>query len=105
MSCELPSRQPGMCSAIVESDRHEDGAKHYSRQRVIVYGHKRCSRKGVGHIGHLDFCTTHARLAREGLIDENGQVASKSEIRDVRNYPTKFPGGLYRWARDLEKKT
>lgn len=100
MSKELPPKVDGMCAAIVESDRSEDGAKHYSMQRLIVPGHRRCSRKATGKVEHLDLCTTHGRLAREGVIDEDGVVAPKSAIRDVRNFPKQFPDGLYAWARN-----
>jgi hypothetical protein len=97
MTKELPPLVPGSCAAIVESDRHEDGAKHYSMQRVITYGRRRCSRKATTQVGHLACCSAHARMARDGFISETGYVADKGSMRDARRYPEKFPTGLYNW--------
>lgn len=91
---DLPPLEPGKCAAIVESDRHEDGARHFSMQRVIIYGSRRCSRKATDQVVHLACCTTHARMAREGLVAEDGTVADKGSLRDVRKFPEKFKGGL-----------
>lgn len=99
MAKELPPLGPGMCAAIVESDRFEDGAKHYSMQRITSMGSRRCSRKATAQVGHLPCCSVHARMAREGFIAETGVVAPKQSIRDARNYPKKFPNGLYDWAK------
>jgi hypothetical protein len=57
-------------------------------------GDKRCSHKGKEQVGHLLLCATHARLAREGFIDQGGRVADRNTIRDYRDYPQKF-GRLY----------
>jgi hypothetical protein len=86
------------CQAIVESAEHIHGARHYPRQHITAMGSKPCSRSATGKVGPLDLCSVHTRMAREGLIDESGHVASKASIADVRRYPEKFPHGLYRWA-------
>jgi hypothetical protein len=33
--------------------------------------------------------------------EDDGTVATRSVRADVRRYPTKFIGGIYRWAKDL----
>jgi hypothetical protein len=85
------------CAAIVESDSSNDGAKHYSMQGIISRGSRQCSRKACEKVGHLDLCKVHARLAREGMVDERGVVAPRASIKDARRFPHKFPGGLYGW--------
>jgi hypothetical protein len=40
-------------------------------------------------------------MAREGLVAETGQVASKPDIRNVRKYRSKFPHGLYDWVQKI----
>jgi len=88
-----------MCQAIVDD---LDYAKTFNLRRMIVSpGDKPCSRKAVEHVGHLHLCKVHARMAREGLVEENGRVAPKVEIALVRRYPKKFPHGLYDWVRKL----
>lgn len=96
----LPPLAEGQCAALVET---EEGAKSYSMQRIRSVVSKRCSRRGKYQVGHLHLCTVHARLAYDGLIDEEGGIAPKQSIADVRKYPKKFPGGLYVWARNLPR--
>ncbi|HET9061733.1 MAG TPA: hypothetical protein VFO62_00455 [Candidatus Binatia bacterium] len=84
------------CMAIVGTTSGH-GAKHYSMQRIRVLGAKQCSRAAIEHVGHLHLCRTHARLAREGMIDETGNTGSAQSIRDARAYPKKFPYGLFTW--------
>lgn len=98
----LPHVVPGMCDAIVESDRHEDGARHYSMQRLVAMGSRRCSRKATEKVGHLSCCKVHARLAREGMVADTGHVAPRQSIADARRFPRRFPHGLYDWAHKLE---
>jgi hypothetical protein len=95
----LAQLEPGKCAAIIESDRYEDGAKHYSMQRIVSYGRRRCSYSAKEQVGHLHLCARHARLAREGFVAEDGNVSDRGTIRDMRAYPDKFPGGQYRWVR------
>lgn len=95
-----------MCDVTIQ-DR--DSALTYNLSRsVTVYKTKRCSRREVVqllcteqsqlHPMGLGFCTAHARLARAGLVDENGNMATRSDVQTVRRYPRKFPAGLYpRW--------
>jgi hypothetical protein len=85
------------CQAIIEDwDRPSYRA---GPQRITAPGHRRCSRTAKVRIKHLEFCTVHAQLAREGMIDDKGQVAHKSDIRAVRRWPHGFPNGLHSWAR------
>jgi len=85
-----------LCQAIVEDWEHL--SYFAGPQRITCPGHKPCSREAKGVVKHLHLCTTHIRMAREGLVDARGHVAPKSMIRDVRRYPKKFPRGLYTWA-------
>lgn len=100
MSRSIPQASPGMCDAIVESDRHEDGARHYSMQRIVVKGSRRCSRKATEKVGHLSCCKVHARLAREGMVAEDGCVAPRQDIADARR---RRDGArrLYDWAHGI----
>jgi hypothetical protein len=84
-----------MCQATVEDREHP--TYHASMQRIMNPGNKACSRKGVEQVGPLLLCAAHARMAREGLVAEDGQVATKQDIAAVRRYPEKFPKGLYNW--------
>jgi hypothetical protein len=90
-------KTPGCC-AIVST---LEGAKHYSRQRIIIYNHKRCDRKAKVRVGQLSLCATHHRLMREGFVDEHGNVTNHSDIAGVRNHREKFPHGFHSWHRDL----
>jgi len=94
VSLPLPERAPGQCCAIVETT---EGAAQYTMQRIRMTRPKRCSRKAVQKIGPLEFCTTHVRMTRDGLVDEGGNVADKSTCADVRRYPRNFPDGIYGW--------
>jgi hypothetical protein len=73
---------PG-CQAVVED--YENPSYRASMQRITVPGSKPCSRKGVEQVKHLLFCKAHARLAREGFIDQAGQVMCRNDIREYRN--------------------
>lgn len=94
MSRPLPERAPGQCCALVETT---DGVSQYTMQRIRMTRPKRCSRKSKTKIGPLEFCATHERMTRDGLVDEKGYVADKSTCADVRRYPKNFPGGMYNW--------
>jgi hypothetical protein len=91
---------PG-CIATVESD---EGVPSYSMQRIRVTRAKRCDRKATKKIGHLDLCTVHARMAREGFVDELGGVSSSSDIANARKYPRNFPGGFNNWHTKYPEK-
>lgn len=84
------------CQAIVEDRDHP--LYNAPRQRIFVPGAKPCSRSAKETVGHLSLCTTHARMAREGLVAWDGAVAPKEDIANVRRNPEKFPHGLYHWA-------
>jgi hypothetical protein len=88
------------CQAIVDDFNHL--AFYASVQRIRVPGDKPCSRKGTEQVKHLCLCPTHARMAREGLIDEGGRVAPAADRANVRKYPRQFPRGLGlgAWARE-----
>lgn len=88
-----------MCDATITD--YNSVLYHASMQRIAVYGSKPCSRKSIETLGSLQLCKVHARMAREGLVDENGRVARKADIDNVRRYPKNFPGGLYDWVRKL----
>jgi hypothetical protein len=89
----VPAQQ---CQAIV--DDWERLKVHAPRQRLSMPGDKPCSRRATEPVEHLHLCSTHARMAREGLVMETGRVANKEDIRNVHRYPRSFPRGLYHWA-------
>jgi hypothetical protein len=86
----------GQCAAIVDDRDHP--RYHASMQRILLPGDKRCSRKAKEQVGHLHLCATHARLACEGFIAEDGRVADRNAIRDYRDYPEKL-GTMHKWAK------
>lgn len=90
-----------LCDAIVQ----DKGNVIYRApvQRITAYGSKPCSKKSVETVGHLSLCRAHARLARDGLVSEQGRVACPADIRAVRRYPKQFPNGLFLWAHKLEQ--
>lgn len=88
------------CQAVVED--YENGT-HYNLSRSFTTpDHRPCSRYARSKVGKLCLCALHTKLALEGLIDESGQVATRSVLHDVRKYPKKFPNGVYCWARNLK---
>ncbi len=90
-----------MCQAEVDDFDHP--AFYAPRQRIINPGDKPCPRKGKETVGPLCLCATHAKMARAGLVSEQGRVADRNSRRDVRNFPQKFPHGLHDWASKLPK--
>lgn len=94
---------PPKCQAAVERiTGHSTVAGMRRGARMVHTEYGPCTRKATAKLGPLCLCTQHVKLAREGLVDEDGQVAERGAMRDVRRYPDKFRGGLYAWARDLE---
>jgi hypothetical protein len=92
--------EPIKCQAVIED--FENGTHYNLSRSFTVPEHRPCRRNARSKIGTLCFCTLHTRLALEGLIDDDGQVASRSVIQDVRKYPKKFTNGIYSWARGLK---
>jgi hypothetical protein len=91
--------EPVKCQAVIED--YENGT-HYNLSRSFTApDHRQCRRNARSKVGTFCFCAMHAKLALDGLIDEGGQVATRSVIADVRKYPKKFPQGVYHWARNL----
>lgn len=88
------------CDAIVEDVRRP--IKSFSRQRVTIPRWRQCESRTCEIVGHLGLCKVHARLAREGLVDQEGNVAKRADIANVRRYPQQFPGGLYHWLNEGE---
>lgn len=91
--------EPIQCQATVED--YEHGSYYNLSRPFTVPKNRQCNRKARFKLGALCLCTQHTKLAQDGLVDEDGEVATRSVIRDVRKYPKKFPSGMYRWARDL----
>jgi len=94
--------QPAKCQATVED--FENGTRYNLARVFITPVAKPCSRNAKFQVGAFCFCTQHAKLALEGLIDDDGSVATRNALRDVRKYPKKFIGGIYNWARGLTAK-
>lgn len=69
----------------------------YRPRRIAMSTQRQCKRNAAQKVGHLQLCSQHAKMAREGLIDSDAHVAPEQSIADVRRYPAKFPHGLYDW--------
>lgn len=88
------------CQATIEDFAN---GTHYNLSRSFTTPeHRQCSRYAKSKVGKLCLCALHAKLALEGLVDEDGTVATRSVLADVRKYPKKFPQGVYHWARNLK---
>lgn len=94
-----PKQPKQLCQATVED--FENGTHYNLTRSFTVPEHRSCKRNAKVKLGSLCLCTLHAKLAKDGLVEEDGTVASRSVIADVRRYPTKFAGGIYKWAKDL----
>jgi hypothetical protein len=91
------------CQAQVERvTGHANVAGYRRGARMVLTETGSCTREAVASVGALCLCTQHVKLALDGLIDSDGAVASRGELRDVRRYPDKFPRGLYSWAHGLK---
>jgi hypothetical protein len=87
------------CAATIED--YANGTS-YNLSRVIAAPvSRRCARAATCKLGHLHLCTQHGKLAAEGLVDEHGNVATRADLRAVRDNPRRHPDGLYDWAKDL----
>lgn len=95
----MPKPAPVKCQAIVED--YVNGTHYNIRRSMTVPKEKQCSRNARMKLGKFCFCNLHTKLAQEGLIDEDGNVLTRSSLADVRKYPHKFPEGVYLWARGL----
>lgn len=88
------------CAAIIED--YANGTTNNLRHVIVTPKARRCSRTATCKLRNLHLCAQHGRLAKEGLIDEHGRVAPRGDLRAVRDYPRRFPRGLYQWAKELE---
>lgn len=98
----VASRKPNQCQALCED--YERPAYSASMQRIVVPGVKACSKGAKVQIGHLKLCEVHARMAREGFIDEDGTVAPKDIRNDHRRFPEKFKDLWFNWTEKLNGK-
>jgi hypothetical protein len=94
--------EPIKCQATVED--FENGTRYNLARVFTIPVAKPCSRNAKLQVGKFCFCAQHAKFALEGLIDDDGSVATRNALRDVRKYPKKFLNGIYTWARDLTAK-
>jgi hypothetical protein len=97
-----PRVAPIKCQAIVED--YANGRRNNLVRVIVTPKDKPCSRIARIKLGNFCFCALHAKLAQDGLINHDGHVAPRGDLRDVRRYPNKFPNGLYDWARCLTPK-
>jgi hypothetical protein len=97
----FPKQKPARvaCQATVED--YENGTHYNIARPFTVPKIKLCSRAAKFKLGTLCLCALHTKLAQDGLVEDNGTVATRSVRADVRRYPKKFVGGIYSWARDL----
>ncbi len=58
-----------------------------------------CARKATVTIGKLRLCSAHARMTREGFVDERGNVENPNTVADCKRYGITPP---YSWARDAD---
>ena len=88
------------CQAVIED--HKNGTRYNLSRVISVPDVRPCSFSATCKIGPLHLCSRHGELAKEGMIDNNGRVPSRSEIEIARKYPKRFPHGLFSWARDFK---
>lgn len=86
------------CQAMV----WHQGASLNLRRVIRTFNKKQCTRNAAATLGSLCLCKQHVKMAQDGLVQADGDVAQPSQAADVRRYPDKFPTGLYRWAHGLE---
>lgn len=58
-----------------------------------------CTRNSKEQVKHLCLCTTHANLAREGMMYEDGVMMDSAMIADVRKY-AKLQSAKQKWAKE-----
>lgn len=87
------------CAAIVED--YTNGTTNNLARVIVTPKVRSCARAATCRLGQLHLCTQHGKLAKEGLVDEHGNVATRGDLRAVRDNPRRFPYGLYKWTRGL----
>lgn len=87
------------CAAIIED--YANGTSNNLVRMIVTPKARACSRAATCKLGKLYLCAQHGKLAKEGLVDEHGNVAPRGDLRAVRANPRSFPRGLYGWARGL----
>lgn len=97
---KTPKPPKQKCQATVED--YVNGTRYNLSRSLTVPDTRQCSRYAKFTLGKLCLCALHTKLALEGLVEENGTVATRSALADVRRYPDKFVGGLYNWAKGLK---
>ena len=90
------------CAAIVED--YANGTRNNLVRVIVTPKSRACARAATCVLGHLKLCTQHGKLAKEGLVDDDGHVAPRGDLHAVRDNPRHFPNGLYQWARGLVLK-
>jgi hypothetical protein len=88
------------CQATIED--YANGTSYNLSRSFTMPKNRQCSRYARSKVGNLCLCALHTKLTLEGLVDDDGTVATRGALADVRRYPHKFVGGLYSWARDLK---
>lgn len=96
---KAPKPPKQKCQATIED--YKNGTSYNLARSFTVPEHRGCNRYATSKLGKLCLCALHTKLACEGLVDESGNVATRSVLADVRRYPKKFAGGIYSWAKDL----
>lgn len=97
---KTPKPPKQKCQATVED--YVNGTRYNLSRSLTVPDTRQCSRYAKFTLGKLCLCALHTKLALEGLVDADGEVATRSSLQDVRRYPKKFADGLFSWARGLK---
>jgi hypothetical protein len=97
---KTPKPPKQRCQATVED--YVNGTSYNLSRSFTVPKNRQCSRYARSKVGTLCLCALHTKLTLEGLVDDDGTVATRGALADVRRYPAKFVGGLYSWARNLK---
>lgn len=97
---KTPKPPKQKCQATVED--YANGTRYNLARSCTVPENRQCSRYAKSKVGNLCLCALHTKLTLAGLVEEDGTVATRSALADVRRYPHKFVGGLYSWAKDLK---
>lgn len=87
------------CAAIIED--YANGTRNNLVRVIVTPKSRACSHAATYKLGHLRLCAQHGKLAAEGLVDDDGHVAPRGDLRAVRDNPQHFPDGLYPWSKGL----
>lgn len=76
-----------------------ENTRSHSMLNIATHAYRPCSRTAREAVGSLKLCTTHARMARDGLLDERGDTGSPADLKSRREKPSL----RFTWAASLPR--